>query len=59
MTVIAISNIATTTGKPNALGHEYADWQRAQGVDPEALIAGKAASQKYPKQDRTRECPDR
>ena len=35
-------------GKPNALGHEYADWQRAQGVDPAALIAGKAISQKYP-----------
>jgi arylsulfatase A-like enzyme len=35
-------------GKPNALGHEYADWQRARGVDPEALIAGKAISQRYP-----------
>ena len=38
------SNIAMTTGKPNALGHEYADWQRAQGIDPAALIAEKAAS---------------
>ena len=44
-------------GKPNALGHEYADWQRAQGVDPEALIAGKAASQKYPNWSRRVNAP--
>lgn len=35
-------------GKPNAPGHEYADWLRAQGVDPEELVTQRAAAQKYP-----------
>ncbi len=33
-------------GKPNAFGHEYADWLRAQGVDPAELIRHKAIVKK-------------
>ncbi len=33
-------------GKPHAFGHEYADWVRAQGVNPADLISQRAVAQK-------------
>ena len=48
MTAIDTSSIATITVNRTRSDTSTPNWQRSQGIDPAALIAGKAASQKYP-----------